>query len=97
MQQENQPDDGSARPDFAIDLEALQRDLKYQLVETLDYVASSRDTRHLGIGRSREAALEELRKLAPDAQDVRCSRIRVRIPRWLRRPQGSDECREQVT
>ena len=96
MQQENQPDGDSARPDSEIDLEALQRDLKYELVETLDYVAYSRDTRHQGIGRSREEALAELRKLAPDAQNIRCSRIRIRVPRRPR-PPGSAENREQVT
>ena len=89
MQPENQPDGDSARPDFEIDLEALQRDRKYQLVETLDYVAYSRDTPHQGIGGSREEALAELRKLAPDAQDVRCSRVRIRVPRRPR-PRGSD-------
>ena len=96
MQQENQPDGDSARPDSEIDLEALQRDLKYELVETLDYVAYSRDTLHQGIGRSREEALAELRRLAPDARDVRCSRIRIRVPRRPR-PPGSAENREQVT
>ena len=90
MPQENQPDDGSARPDFEIDLEALQRDLAYELVETLDHVARSRDTPHRGIGGSREEALAELRRLAPAAQDVRCSRVRIRIPRRPR-PQGSAE------
>ena len=96
MQQENQPDDAIPRLDFEIDLEALQRDLKYELVETLDHVAYSRDTLHQGIGGSREEALAELRRLAPDAQDVRCSRVRIRVPRRPR-PQGSDENREQVT
>ena len=90
MQQENQPDHGSTRPDFEIGLEALQRDLKYELVETLDYVAYSRDTPHQGIGGSREEALAELRRLAPDARDVHCSRVRIRIPRRPR-PQGSAE------
>ena len=96
MQPENQPDDAIPRPGLEIDLEALQRDLAYELVETLDYVAYSRDTLHQGIGRSREEALAELRRLAPDAQDVRCSRIRIRIPRRPR-PPGSAENREQVT
>ena len=96
MQPENQPDDAIPRPGFAIDLEALQRDLKYELVETLDHVARSRDTPHQGMGRSREEALAELRRLAPDAQDVRCSRVRIRIPRRPR-PQESDENRERVT
>ena len=90
MQPENQPDGESARPGLEIDLEALQRDLKYELVETLDHVARSRDTPHQGIGRSREEALAELRKLAPDARDVRCSRVRIRVPRRPR-PPGSAE------
>ena len=47
MHQDNQPDDESALPDFEIDMEALQRDLEYELVETLDYVAYSRDTPYL--------------------------------------------------
>ena len=90
MQPESQPDGGSDRPGLEIDLEALQRDLKYELVETLDYVAYSRDTLHQGIGRSREEALAELRRLAPDARDVRCSRIRIRVRRRPR-PQQSAE------
>ena len=96
MQPENQPDDAIPRPGLEIDLEALQRGLKYELVETRDHVARSRDTPHQGIGRSREEALAELRRLAPDAQDVRCSRVRIRVPRRPR-PQESDENREQVT
>ena len=75
----------SARPGFAVDLEALQRDLKYELVETLDHVAYSRDTPHQGIGRSREEALAELRKLAADARDLHCSRMMVRVRRRPRR------------
>ena len=90
MHQDNQPDDESALPDFEIDMEALQRDLEYELVETLDYVAYSRDTPYLGIGGSREEALEELRKLVPDAQNVWCSRIRIRIPRWPRRQESEE-------
>jgi hypothetical protein len=96
MQQENQPDHAIPRPGLEIDLEALQRDLKYELVETLDHVARSRDTPHQGMGRSREEALAELRRLAPDARDVRRPRVRIRVPRRPR-PQGSDENREQVT
>ena len=96
MPQQNPPDDGSPRPALEIDLEALRRDRKYQLVETLDYVAYSSDTRHHGTGRSEEEALAALLRLAPDAQDVRCSRIMVRVPRRSR-PQGSDECRDHVT
>ena len=90
MQPENQPDGGSARPGFEIDPEALRRYLAYELVETLDHVACSRDTPHQGIGRSREEALAELRKLAPNAQNVWCSRVRIRIPRRPR-PPGSAE------
>ena len=90
MPQENQPDDAIPRPGLQIDLEALRRDLKYELVETLDYVAYSRDTLHQGIGGSREEALAELRRLAPDARDVRCSRIRIRVRRRPR-PQQSAE------
>ena len=84
MHQDNQPHDETSLPDFEINMAALQRELEYELVETLDYVAYSRDTTHLGIGGSREEALEELRKLAPDAQNVWCSRISIRIPRRTR-------------
>jgi hypothetical protein len=88
MHQDNQPHDENALHDLEIDVEALQRDLEYELVETLDYVAYSRDTTHLGIGGSREEALEELRKLVPDAQNVWCSRISIRIPRRPRRQES---------
>ena len=87
MHQDNQPHDETALPDFEINMAALQRELEYELVETLDYVAYSRDTTHLGIGGPREEALGELRKLVPDAQNVRCSRMRIRIPR---RPRGRE-------
>ncbi len=90
MYQHIRPDDESALPDFEIDMAALRRDLEHELVETLDYVAHSRDTPHQGIGGSREAALEELRKLAPDAQEVRCSRIRIRVPRRPRRQETEE-------
>ena len=85
MQRDNHPDYESALPDFEIDMAALRRDLEHELVETRDYVAYSRDTPLQGIGGSREEALEQLRKLAPDAQEVRCSRIRIRVPRRPRR------------
>ena len=57
MHQDSRPDDESALPDFEIYMEALQRDLEYELVETLDYVAYSRDTPHQGIGGSTSAGL----------------------------------------
>ena len=44
MHQDNQPHDETALPDFEINMAALQRELEYELVETLDYVAYSRDT-----------------------------------------------------
>lgn len=65
-----------------MDPAALRRDLAH--------VACSGDTPHQGVGGSREEALAELRRLAPDAQGVRCPRVRIRIPRRTR-PQGSAE------
>ena len=65
MHQENLPDDTGARPGFAVDPEALRRDLRCQLVETSSYVAYSIDVPHHAIGRSEEEALEALRRRAP--------------------------------
>ena len=85
MHHQDPPDDGRSRPGLAVDLEALRQELKYQLVETLDYVAYSSTAPHHAIGRSKEEALAALRRLAPDTRDARCSGMMVRIPRRPRR------------
>ena len=75
MHQDNQPHE-NALPDLEIDVEALQRELEYELVETLTTSAYSRDTTHLGIGGSREEALG-----LDDPHGAECTGEGVPVPR----------------
>ena len=78
MQQDSQPNDDRALRQTDVNLEALRRHLEYELVETLDYVAYDIGTHRSVIARTREETLEKLKSLAPDAQNVRCEKIRIR-------------------
>ena len=62
MQQDRQPNDDRALRQIDVNLEALRRELEYELVETLDYVAYDIGTHRSGIARTREEALEKTQK-----------------------------------